>query len=106
MHPCTPTLPERLQSQLVERLVKIILHGQSLQRGHLDNLKKRINSAEIKLSQVQPAQDQTLFITHNIRPFSGPGDWKFEPCALHYDTVSNLSLALFRSSDDMAPRIA
>ncbi|KXN83109.1 Protein BZZ1 [Leucoagaricus sp. SymC.cos] len=82
---------QRLQTQLVERLVKILLHGQSLQLGHLENLKKRINNAEIKLNQVQPLQDQALFINHNVRPFSAPGDWKFEPCTLHYDT-DNMSV--------------
>ncbi|KAG9315611.1 hypothetical protein JVU11DRAFT_3253 [Chiua virens] len=34
---------------------------------------------------------QNLFIDLNIRPFSLPNDWKFEPCASHYDT-SDVSL--------------
>ena len=82
---------ERLQTRLVERLVKILVYGQSLQLGHLDNLRNRIHSAEVKLNQVKPSQDQILFINHNIRPFSVPGDWKFEPCVLHYDTVRHFS---------------
>lgn len=82
---------ERLQTRLVERLVKILVYGQSLQLGHLDNLRNRIHSAEVKLNQVKPSQDQILFINHNIRPFSVPGDWKFEPCVLHYDIVRHFS---------------
>ncbi|KAJ3575673.1 hypothetical protein NP233_g952 [Leucocoprinus birnbaumii] len=77
---------QRLQTRLVERLIKILLHGQSLQLNHLDELKKRIDSVDVKLSQVRPSQDQALFIDHNIRPFNAPGHWKFEPCASHYDT--------------------
>lgn len=84
----------------MERFAKILVHAQRLQLTHLDNLKGKINSVESRLNQIQPLQDQVLFIDHNVRPFSAPGDWKFEPCPLHYDTVSDLSIPLFRLDDD------
>ncbi|KAF9453103.1 hypothetical protein P691DRAFT_801964 [Macrolepiota fuliginosa MF-IS2] len=77
---------QRLQKQLVERFVKILLHSQHLQLSHLDNLKDRLSDVENKLNQVLPLQDQVLFINHNVRPFTAPNGWKFEPCVLHYDT--------------------
>ncbi|XP_006462400.1 hypothetical protein AGABI2DRAFT_73127 [Agaricus bisporus var. bisporus H97] len=77
---------ERLQTQLVERFVKILLFAHRLQLGHLDNLKEKLSNVEAKISQVQPVEDQLLFIEHNIRPFTLPDDWKYEPCTLHYDT--------------------
>lgn len=71
---------------MVSRLSKIILHAQALQVTHLDVLKTRISRTEDVLNLVDPSSDQDLFIDHNIRPFDAPGDWIFEPCAVHYDT--------------------
>ena len=42
---------------------------------------------EDALGRVDVQKDQELFIEHNIRPFTAPGDWVFEPCSMHYDTV-------------------
>lgn len=39
------------------------------------------------MGSVDPAQDEDLFIEHNIRAFALPGDWVFEPCSIRYDTV-------------------
>jgi formin-binding protein 1 len=37
-------------------------------------------------SGINPAQDQDLFIDYNIRPFTAPADFVFEPSGVHYDT--------------------
>lgn len=53
---------------------------------------------EDALGRVDVGKDQVLFAEHNIRPFSAPGDWAFEPCSMHYDTVrlySPLSMSFF-----------
>jgi hypothetical protein len=83
-------MTEMIQRRLVERFRKVLQHSQSLQLSHLDTLKSRINRVEVALGKVDPAKDQDLFIEHNIRPFSVPVDWAFEPCATHYDTVGFL----------------
>ncbi|KAJ7021586.1 hypothetical protein C8F04DRAFT_1140261 [Mycena alexandri] len=75
-----------LQSRLVARFAKILAHSVALQTGHLDTLKARLGGVEAVLGQVDPAKDQDIFIEHNIRPFTAPSDWKFEPCVNHYDT--------------------
>jgi hypothetical protein len=79
---------EGLQRRLLERFVRILLHAQELQLGHLETLKSRVANVEIKLNQVDIVRDQNLFIDHNLRTFIAPEDWKFEPCSIHYDTVS------------------
>jgi hypothetical protein len=83
---------EILQTRLVERFTKILLHSQALQSSHLDALKSRLAAVETAFGDVNPSKDQDLFIEHNIRPFSAPSVWKFEPCAVHYDTASSLEL--------------
>jgi hypothetical protein len=95
----TVKMVEIIQRRLVERFTKILLHSQSLQLGHLDNLKSRINGVELALGKVDPAKDQDLFIEHNLRPFSVPGDWVFEPCATHYDTVGSFYLSDHQIAD-------
>jgi hypothetical protein len=80
-----------LQRRLVERFTKILLHSQSLQLGHLEALKNRIRGVEAALGRVDSPKDQDLFIEHNIRPFTAPNDWTFEPCATHYDSASPFS---------------
>ncbi|KAI3616200.1 hypothetical protein WG66_014005 [Moniliophthora roreri] len=76
---------ELLQARLVERFTKILLHAQALQLSHLDVLKGRLAALEASLGQVDPPKDQDLFIEFNIRPFSAPADWTFEPCHNFYD---------------------
>ncbi|PBK74943.1 hypothetical protein ARMSODRAFT_951005 [Armillaria solidipes] len=75
-----------LQSRLVERFTKILQHAQALQSNHLDVLKSRLATVERFLAEVNPSKDQDLFSDHNIRSFSAPNDWKFEPCVFFYDT--------------------
>ncbi|TFY60166.1 hypothetical protein EVJ58_g5319 [Rhodofomes roseus] len=77
---------QTLQAQLLERFVVIMVQAQLLQKGHLDTLRTHIEGVEGRLAAVNPQADQELFIEHNIRPFTKPGDWVFEPCAVHYDT--------------------
>ncbi|KAG7088275.1 hypothetical protein E1B28_012288 [Marasmius oreades] len=84
-----PDLENRLQvlqARLVERFTQVLIHGQALQMGHLDVLKGRLSGVEASLQRVNPARDQDLFIDFNIRPFSAPSDWAFEPCHNFYDS--------------------
>jgi hypothetical protein len=83
-----PSATEILQRHLVDRFVKVLLHSQQLTSNNLDCLKSRIASVSSKLAQVNTIKDQELFIDYNIRTFVAPEDWKFEPCSVHYDTVS------------------
>lgn len=78
---------EILQTKLVTRFANILTHAQVLQTNHLDVLKGRLTSVEGALSEISPEKDQVMFIDYNIRPFTAPGDWTFEPCATFYDTV-------------------
>ncbi|KZT64927.1 hypothetical protein DAEQUDRAFT_732022 [Daedalea quercina L-15889] len=77
---------QTLQTQLIERFVVIMTDAQMLQKGHLDTLRTHIDGVESRLASVNAQADQELFIEHNIRPFTKPGDWAFEPAAVHYDT--------------------
>ncbi len=87
-HSDSVDLPEILQAKLLERFTKILQHAQVLQTNHLDVLKSRLVSVESALSEINIVGDQSLFIDYNIRPFTAPNDWKFEPCATFYDTAS------------------
>jgi formin-binding protein 1 len=71
----------------VKRFTATLLQAQTIQKGHLDKLKQRINTVEISLTEIEPLNDQRFFMDFNIRPFFAPGDWAWEPCATHYDTV-------------------
>lgn len=73
----------------MNKFAKILLHAQALQISHLDVLKNRLAENETRLNEVNPSKDQDLYIEYNIRPFSAPSDWKFEPCATFYDNVSH-----------------
>ncbi|KAJ3994622.1 hypothetical protein F5050DRAFT_1772912 [Lentinula boryana] len=75
-----------IQTRLVNKFTKILLHAQALQMSHLDVLKNRLAGNEARLNEVDPSKDEDLYIEYNIRPFSAPSDWKFEPCANYYDT--------------------
>ncbi len=83
-----PCIPETVQSRLVTKFTKILLHAQALQMSHLDVLKNRLAVAETALNEVDPSKDGDLYVEYNIRPFSAPSDWKFEPCLNFYDTAS------------------
>ncbi|TCD63247.1 hypothetical protein EIP91_005803 [Steccherinum ochraceum] len=77
---------QELQTQLVSKFAKIMIHAQALEGSHLERLKTRVAAAEHAFTSISPAQDQNLFIEHNIRSFSAPPDWVFEPCGTYYDT--------------------
>ncbi|KAJ3842787.1 hypothetical protein F5878DRAFT_606658 [Lentinula raphanica] len=77
---------QTLQTRLVNKFTKILVHAQALQISHLDVLKNRLAGNEAKLNEIAPSKDEDLYIEYNVRPFSPPGDWKFEPCATFYDT--------------------
>jgi hypothetical protein len=61
---------------------------------HHDGFKDRVAAARDAIVKVDPGRDQDLFIDHNIRPFVVPGDWTFEPCSHHYDTVGASELII------------
>lgn len=71
----------------MKRFATILLQAQTMQKIHLDVLKERLDAIELSLTKVDPSMDQRLFIDYNIRPFTAPADWTFEPCVTHYDTV-------------------
>jgi len=72
--------------KLVTKFSAVLLHSQDLQIKHLDVLKDHLVTAKTVLGQVNPIQDQGLFIDYNTRLFSVPADWTFEPCSSHYDS--------------------
>ncbi|KAF7299602.1 hypothetical protein HMN09_00965600 [Mycena chlorophos] len=85
-----PTLEDQFQivlKRLTTRFSKILGHAQALEMSHLDVVKGRLTNVEKSLAEVNPAKDHALYIEHNLRPFTVPDDWTFEPCALHYDTA-------------------
>lgn len=82
---------QRLQSALINSMTGIILQAVSLEDAHLDTLKKRVASVNASAEAVNPTADQDLFIDYNIRPFSAPADWSFEPCGVHYDTEAMIT---------------
>jgi hypothetical protein len=45
-----------------------------------------VQSVTNSASAINPGKDQDLFIDYNIRPFSAPPSFAFEPCNVHYDT--------------------
>ncbi|EIM85766.1 uncharacterized protein STEHIDRAFT_79768 [Stereum hirsutum FP-91666 SS1] len=77
---------QRLQEHLVQKYISVLHHAQALQITHYDVLKTLVTAADTALSEVDAQRDQAMFIDYNIRPFSMPTDWAFEPCASHYDT--------------------
>lgn len=77
---------QELQTRLVMDLVGVVTKAQNIQLSHQDILKDRLATVSVALIEVQPDKDQALFVESNIRPFSLPDDWVFEPCSNHYDT--------------------
>ncbi|KIK57148.1 hypothetical protein GYMLUDRAFT_247116 [Collybiopsis luxurians FD-317 M1] len=77
---------QTIQTRLVNKFTKVLLHAQALQMSHLDVLKNRLAETEAILNEVDPSKDDDLYIEYNIRPFTAPADWKFEPCHNFYDT--------------------
>lgn len=66
--------------------VGVVTEAQNIQLSHQDILKDRLATVSAALIKVQPDKDQALFVESNIRPFSLPDDWVFEPCSNYYDT--------------------
>jgi len=77
---------QRLQSNLLRGLTIILQQAQALQTNHLSNLQSRVTAAQQALAAIDIVKDQDLFVTYNLRPFTVPGDWGFEPCTGYYDT--------------------
>ncbi|KAH7913976.1 hypothetical protein BJ138DRAFT_1058030 [Hygrophoropsis aurantiaca] len=75
-----------LQTRLITAFIAVLVQAQSLQMAHEDTVKARLVSVETALKEVDPKKDQNLYIDFNIRPFTVPNDWVFEPCSSHYDT--------------------
>lgn len=71
----------------MENCTNILLQAQTIQLLHQEVLKDRLASVTAALDGIQPHKDQNLFVDLNIRPFTLPSDWNFEPCTSHYDTV-------------------
>lgn len=88
--------PEELQTRLVDNCTYILLQAQAIQASHQEVLTDRLASVTAALNGIQSHKDQNLFIDLNIRPFSLPSDWSFEPCTSHYDTASCLILSRCR----------
>ncbi|KAH9999595.1 hypothetical protein BJV74DRAFT_944693 [Russula compacta] len=77
---------KHLQSSYITNVATVLHYAQALQLTHYDTLKNQVSAVDAAISLVDPKKDQELFIEHNLRPFSSPADWTFEPCASHYDT--------------------
>lgn len=77
---------QELQTRLVMDFVGVVTEAQNIQLSHQDILKDRLATVSAALIEVQPDKDQALFVESNIRPFSLPDDWVFEPCSNYYDT--------------------
>ncbi|KIJ62735.1 hypothetical protein HYDPIDRAFT_157678 [Hydnomerulius pinastri MD-312] len=75
-----------LQTRLVKSCATILLQAQTIQLAHQEVLKDRLASATAAIDGVQPEKDLKIFVDLNLRAFSLPKDWVFEPCASHYDT--------------------
>ncbi|KAG1743309.1 uncharacterized protein EDB91DRAFT_1328561 [Suillus paluster] len=84
--PSLEDLFQELQTRLVMDFVAVVTEAQRIQLSHQDILKDRLATVNAALIEVQPGKDQALFVDCNIRPFSIPDDWVFEPCSNHYDT--------------------
>ncbi|KAG2343213.1 hypothetical protein BDR05DRAFT_982903 [Suillus weaverae] len=82
----TKDLPSLEDTRLVMDFVGVMTEAQNIQLSHQDTLKDRLATVSAALAKVQPDKDQALFVESNIRPFSLPDDWVFEPCSNYYDT--------------------
>ncbi|KAG2065715.1 hypothetical protein BDR04DRAFT_1108021 [Suillus decipiens] len=78
---------QELQTRLVMDFVGVMTEAQNIQLSHQDILKDRLATISVALTEVRPDKDQALFVECNIRPFSLPDNWVFEPCSIHYDTA-------------------
>ncbi|KAH7926483.1 hypothetical protein BV22DRAFT_1104300 [Leucogyrophana mollusca] len=81
-----PSLEDDLQTRLVLSFIAVLLQAQSIQMAHQETLKGRLVSVDAAIREVKPSKDQDLYIDFNVRPFTVPNDWTFEPCSNHYDT--------------------
>lgn len=80
-------LSEGLHQRLVARFAKILIRAQQIELSHLETLQGRVKGVQLKFEEVNVPKDQDLFAAHNLRSFTPPGDWKFEPSSVHYDTA-------------------
>ncbi|KAI0061488.1 hypothetical protein BV25DRAFT_1805486 [Artomyces pyxidatus] len=77
---------EKLQTHLLSGLVLTLHQAHNLQLAHHEALKAQASMVDAAANELDTNKDQDLFIEYNLRPFSAPNDWVFEPCATHYDT--------------------
>ncbi|KAI9463789.1 hypothetical protein F5148DRAFT_1286022 [Russula earlei] len=77
---------QHLQANYTTHVSTVLHLAQELQLVHCDTLKSQLSAVDSAITSVDPKKDQALFIEHNLRPFSSPADWNFEPCASYYDT--------------------
>ncbi|KAJ7600812.1 hypothetical protein C8J56DRAFT_1074375 [Mycena floridula] len=57
---------QMIQTRLVKRFSKILLHAQALQMSHMDTLKSRLANVERCLNDIDPAKDQDIFIDSTL----------------------------------------
>ena len=87
----TNLAPEDVQANTILRLVDILLQSQSLTHNHLDLIRTKIEATETVLGGVNVAQDQSILVTWNLRAYTAPKQFAFEPCSIFYDNVSTFS---------------
>lgn len=84
----TDLAPEDVQANTILRLVDILLQSQSITHNHLDLIRTKIEATETVLGGVNVAQDQSILVTWNLRAYTAPKKFTFEPCSIFYDNVS------------------
>jgi hypothetical protein len=82
--------PERLQTTLLGTLAAILLQATAIEGSSLTALQTRLQYVTNAASAIDARKDQDVFIDLNIRPFTMPSDFVFEPCGVHYDTVRTI----------------
>lgn len=92
-------MAETLQAQLLAKFTQIVLQAQAIENFHLDSLKSHVSQTETTFKALDPVKEQEIFVDHNVGQFAPPGDWSFEPCVTHYDTVGARFPLLYVSSD-------
>lgn len=86
-----PELEDQLQDiqgNLVYRLTEIMTQAQTFTRNHLNALTIKSEQAFHAIERIDITHDQNLFVAFNLRQFTAPPDWKFEPCPSYYDTAT------------------
>lgn len=85
-----PAVQNSLQSLWTlstRRLADSAAQAQSTLAAHHELAAKKHRDLEAKAAQVDPIQDQTLFVEHNQQRWQEPSGWSFEPCVGFFDTA-------------------